>query len=920
MKKLKHISLAFIAVCASALAVYATDYLFFHRNGKVIQQIPAGSVERIVKGNDGRLSAVDNEDNALYTFAADEVDSITFTAPLPKADLLDVVFNADGTATDISPMNFTVERGGSATTVWNDDYQRYEARLAGNKWGDSNVASDFYRVNYSDNQAFMDGLADGHTLEALFMPEYQTLPNAEAKVFASHEAGGTGIMFKATWSGPNQLNALTFLPNVSTGSNSSWQWAASDVVPQTGIYYHVVGVWDKDAKKARIYINGELKNEISIDGQNFILAKDGARFFCLGGDACVKGGSKTTGVQNGINGRIVLARIYNDPLSADDAGNLYRAACAVTPQLPKADLLDVVFNADGTATDISPMKFTVERGGNATTEWSDAFNRYAARITGNNWGDSNVAENFFRINYDGNQAFKDGLADGHTLEALFMPEYSGSLADAEAKIFASHEAGGTGLMIKTKGSASFRGNALTFLPNVSTGSNSSWQWAESDVVPESFGYYHIVGVWDKDAKKARIYVNGQLKNEISIDGQNFILAKDGARFFCLGGDACVKGGSKTTGVQNGINGRIVLARIYNDPLTTSQARLLYKEVEEGIIASKPAVENITLLADVQVKAGAVYPIYGEGFKDGDVIIFDNGTNHWELPATLHGNAGVKVTLPDDVKSGTFNVTLKRGDGQQSLGSVHFLRVKDFECRANIVAHRGYWAKEGAAQNSRAALRNAIELKAYGAETDIWLTKDNVLVINHDPSIGGVTIQTSNYNDVKDKTLSNGEKIPTFADYLDILRTSDHCKLIVEIKSHSTDARTIEAAKAAVNAIKAAGLDDKAEYIAFNYPTCQAIAAAYPGIKVQFLCDNASLIRTPAQLNAAGGISIDYNEALLNANPTFIDEAHKLGLTVNVWTIRSNEAMGEWINKGVDFITTDMPDLGMKYMEYYNMNK
>ena len=40
----------------------------------------------------------------------------------------------------------------------------------------------------------------------------------------------------------------------------------------------------------------------------------------------------------------------------------------------------------------------------------------------------------------------------------------------------------------------------------------------------------------------------------------------------------------------------------------------------------------------------------------------------------------------------------------------------------------------------------------------------------------------------------------------------------------------------------------------------------------------------------------------------------------MWTIRSNEAMGEWINKGVDFITTDMPDLGMKYMEYYNMNK
>ena len=181
MKKLKHISLAFIAVCASALAVYATDYLFFHRNGKVIQQIPAGSVERIVKGNDGRLSAVDNEDNALYTFAAEEVDSITFTAPLPKADLLDVVFNADGTATDISPMKFTVERGGNATTEWSDAFNRYAARITGNNWGDSNVAENFFRINYDGNQAFKDGLADGHTLEALFMPEYSGSPMPKPK-------------------------------------------------------------------------------------------------------------------------------------------------------------------------------------------------------------------------------------------------------------------------------------------------------------------------------------------------------------------------------------------------------------------------------------------------------------------------------------------------------------------------------------------------------------------------------------------------------------------------------------------------------------------------------------------------------------------------------------------------------------------
>ena len=273
-------------------------------------------------------------------------------------------------------------------------------------------------------------------------------------------------MVKTTGSGPNALNSLTFLPNVSTGSNSSWQWAASDVVPASGTYYHIVGVWNKDAKKADIYVNGVLNNEIDLSGENFILAKDGAHFFCLGGDACVPGGSKTTGVQNGINGNIVLARIYDEPLTADDAARLYDAAKPAAVARPQADLLDVVFNADGTAVDVSPMKFDVERGGEATTEWNEAFNRYVTRLNGNKWGDSNVAEQFYRVDYSENQAFKDALADGHTLEVLFMPEYTGAIQNAEAKIFASHEAGGTGIMVKTTGSGPNALNSLTFLPNV----------------------------------------------------------------------------------------------------------------------------------------------------------------------------------------------------------------------------------------------------------------------------------------------------------------------------------------------------------------------------------------------------------------------------------------------------------------------
>ncbi len=588
--------------------------------------------------------------------------------------------------------------------------------------------------------------------------------------------------------------------------------------------------------------------------------------------------------------------------------------------MPKADLLNVVFKADGTAEDVSPMKFNVERGGSATTEWSDLFNRHVAILTGNNWGNSNVAENFYRIDYTDNKKFQDALADGHTLEVMFMPEYTGSIPNVEAKVFASHEGGGTGIMVKAGWSGHNALNSLTFLPNVSTSNTSSWQWADSDVVPESNAYYHIVGVWDKDRKKARIYVNGRLKNEIDINGDNYIAPKTGATKFCIGGDACPVSDSKYTGVQNGVNGTVVLARIYDDALTEEQAVRLYLAVDRFVDTTRPLVENVTLLENVQVKGNAIYPVYGEGFEADDVIEFESGSTLWEIPVTVKNAGRVDVVLPDDVRSGTFNVTLRRGDRRQKLGSVAFLKVRKFGNKSQIIAHRGYWSKAGAAKNSREALRNAIELKAYGAETDVWLTKDNILVINHDPSIDGVTIQDSGYDEVKNKTLSNGETLPTFADYLDILGKSDRCKLIVEIKTHSSESRTIEAAKAAVEAVKAAGLEDMAEYIAFDYATCKALASEYPAYMVQYLCDNPSQVRTPAQLCKDGNISIDYMSTILQNNPTFIDDAHKLGLIVNVWTISSNEEIGEWINKGVDMITTDTPDIGMKYLEYYEINR
>ena len=50
----------------------------------------------------------------------------------------------------------------------------------------------------------------------------------------------------------------------------------------------------------------------------------------------------------------------------------------------------------------------------------------------------------------------------------------------------------------------------------------------------------------------------------------------------------------------------------------------------------------------------------------------------------------------------------------------------------VVAHRGYWNREGGTQNDLQSYKETIALGVFGAETDVRMTRDSVLVLCHDP--------------------------------------------------------------------------------------------------------------------------------------------------------------------------------------------
>ena len=56
------------------------------------------------------------------------------------------------------------------------------------------------------------------------------------------------------------------------------------------------------------------------------------------------------------------------------------------------------------------------------------------------------------------------------------------------------------------------------------------------------------------------------------------------------------------------------------------------------------------------------------------------------------------------------------------------------------------------------------------------------------------------------------------------------------------------------------------------------------------------------------------------HPEWIEEAHKLGMVVNTWTVNKEEDMRKLLELGVDQLTTNEPELAAKVIEGFKASK
>ena len=224
----------------------------------------------------------------------------------------------------------------------------------------------------------------------------------------------------------------------------------------------------------------------------------------------------------------------------------------------------------------------------------------------------------------------------------------------------------------------------------------------------------------------------------------------------------------------------------------------------------------------------------------------------------------------------------------------------------VIAHRGAFKKNGFPENSIASLKEAIRLHCTGTEFDVRMTADDSLIVNHDPHYQKMEIEKTNYAELTQTPLSNGEKLPTLRQYLTEGSNNNHrTRLVVEIKpSGISKERGKLIAEKVIRLIRELGVEKLVVYISFDYDILKKLRELDKNVSLQYLNGD----QTPDQLRKDRINGADYNLSVFKKNPEWIAMAKKAGIVLNAWTVNTQEDMQWLLDQQFDFITTNEPEL------------
>jgi glycerophosphoryl diester phosphodiesterase len=248
---------------------------------------------------------------------------------------------------------------------------------------------------------------------------------------------------------------------------------------------------------------------------------------------------------------------------------------------------------------------------------------------------------------------------------------------------------------------------------------------------------------------------------------------------------------------------------------------------------------------------------------------------------------------------SYEVVLKSGSESKS-----FELVKDDFLHNKVIAHRGAWRNMDYSHNSMSSLKHAVELGCEGSELDVWLSSDDVVVLSHDPSIGGKVVEETTAKELSETSLKNGDFVPALEEYINYIKTQNKTKLVIEIKGTNKGKAIADSVVQLVHRLKAQAWVD---YISFGIQYLVRVKELDPAAKVLYLGSDKTL----EELKAAGMDGVDFHYSLFQKDKDLVGKAKSMGLLTNAWTVDDEGVMKEMLGFDIDFITTDEPEMLFK---------
>ena len=224
-------------------------------------------------------------------------------------------------------------------------------------------------------------------------------------------------------------------------------------------------------------------------------------------------------------------------------------------------------------------------------------------------------------------------------------------------------------------------------------------------------------------------------------------------------------------------------------------------------------------------------------------------------------------------------------------------------RIIFIAHRGYSGKY--LQNTEEAFLKAVEYGFGGIETDVRITKDGVLVVNHDDEAHyadgtDMVIAEHTYEELISKPLANpftytDLRVTTFRRYLEICREGKQV-CFIEFKGRFPDEKIVEAFEMAeeVYDLSMCSLQS------FDFDNLLRAHKLFPKLGIMLTCDVHDKI---VDRCLAYGFDIDMNYHGITDKT--VQMFHERNLKVAVWTANTPEVLAHCVAKNVDYIESDV---------------